>query len=37
MNRLGREDRLFAACLSALAGYVDALAFLRLGGFFVRS
>jgi uncharacterized membrane protein YoaK (UPF0700 family) len=35
MNRLGREDRLFAACLSALAGYVDALAFLRLGGFFV--
>jgi uncharacterized membrane protein YoaK (UPF0700 family) len=35
MNSLGRKDRLFAACLSALAGYVDALAFLKLGGFFV--
>jgi uncharacterized membrane protein YoaK (UPF0700 family) len=35
MNRLDGRVRLFAACLSALAGYVDALAFLNLGGFFV--
>ncbi len=35
MIRLDRRIRLLAACLSALAGYVDALAFLKLGGFFV--
>ncbi len=35
MNRFDRRIRLLAACLSALAGYVDALAFLKLGGFFV--
>ena len=27
--------RIFAVCLAALAGYVDALAFIELGGFFV--
>jgi uncharacterized membrane protein YoaK (UPF0700 family) len=35
MTRFDRRIRLLAACLSALAGYVDALAFLKLGGFFV--
>ncbi len=30
-----RRLRILAICLSALAGYVDALAFLELGGFFV--
>jgi uncharacterized membrane protein YoaK (UPF0700 family) len=35
MMRLDSRVRLFASCLSALAGYVDALAFLRLDGFFV--
>jgi uncharacterized membrane protein YoaK (UPF0700 family) len=33
--RYGRSARLFAASLSALAGFVDAIAFLALGGFFV--
>ncbi len=35
MIRYGRRARLFAASLSALAGFVDAIAFLALGGFFV--
>ncbi len=35
MTRTDRRDRLFAICLSALAGYVDALGFLSLDGFFV--
>jgi len=35
MTRFDRRIRLLAACLSALAGYVDALAFIKLGGFFV--
>ena len=35
MIHYDRRLRVFAACLSALAGYVDALAFLKLGGFFV--
>lgn len=35
VTRTDRRDRLLAACLSALAGYVDALGFLALGGFFV--
>jgi len=35
MTRFDRKIRLLAACLSALAGFVDALAFLKLGGFFV--
>ena len=35
MTRFDRRTRLLAACLSALAGYVDALGYLRLGGFFV--
>jgi len=35
MIRQDRRVRTLATCLSALAGYVDALAFLHLGGFFV--
>jgi uncharacterized membrane protein YoaK (UPF0700 family) len=35
MTRSDSRIRVLAACLSALAGYVDALAFLKLGGFFV--
>lgn len=35
MTRYGLRTRALAACLSALAGYVDALAFIELGGFFV--
>ena len=30
-----RADRVLATCASALAGFVDAIAFLALGGFFV--
>ena len=35
MNRYDRRARAFAMCLSTLAGYVDAIGFLALGGFFV--
>lgn len=35
MTRYDRRVRLFAAVLAALAGYVDAIGFLELGGFFV--
>ncbi|MDP9103873.1 MAG: YoaK family protein [Pseudomonadota bacterium] len=35
MKSLSRSDLTFAVCLSALAGYVDALGFLSSGGFFV--
>jgi uncharacterized membrane protein YoaK (UPF0700 family) len=35
MLRYSRPVRLFAASLSALAGFVDAAGFLHLGGFFV--
>ncbi len=35
MTRFDRRERILAACLAALAGYVDALGFLQLGGFFV--
>lgn len=35
MNRYGRKIWGVAACFAALAGYVDALGFLYLGGFFV--
>ncbi|HEY4344536.1 MAG TPA: YoaK family protein [Parvibaculum sp.] len=35
MTRHDRRTQILAACLSALAGYVDALAFIKLGGFFV--
>ncbi|MAM11841.1 MAG: hypothetical protein CML23_15550 [Rhizobiaceae bacterium] len=35
MNRYGRKIWGLAACFAALAGYVDALGFLYLGGFFV--
>ena len=35
MLRYSRPVRLFAATLSALAGFVDAAGFLHLGGFFV--
>lgn len=35
MNALSLPDRLFAVTLAALAGYVDAVGFIQLGGFFV--
>ncbi|MCA0202023.1 MAG: DUF1275 domain-containing protein [Proteobacteria bacterium] len=35
MLRSDRRIQLIAACLSAVAGYVDAIGFLYLGGFFV--
>lgn len=35
MIHYDRRLRFLAICLSALAGYVDALAFLKMGGFFV--
>ena len=35
MVRHPRSDWLLAACLSWLAGYVDALGFLRMGGLFI--
>lgn len=35
MTRLDRRAQLVAAALAALAGFVDALGFLGLGGFFV--
>jgi uncharacterized membrane protein YoaK (UPF0700 family) len=33
--RYDRRLKLMAACLSALAGYVDAIGFIKLGGFFI--
>jgi uncharacterized membrane protein YoaK (UPF0700 family) len=35
MTRYDQRMRLFAACLSSLAGYVDAIGFIQTGGFFV--
>lgn len=35
MTRYDRRTRALAACLAALAGYVDAIGFLGTGGFFV--
>jgi len=35
MTRLESRARLFAFCLSALAGFVDAIGFIQSGGFFV--
>jgi uncharacterized membrane protein YoaK (UPF0700 family) len=35
MTRHGRTVQALAICLAALAGYVDAVAFLETGGFFV--
>lgn len=35
MTRYDRRLRSLAACLSAVAGFVDAVAFIHLGGFFV--
>ncbi|MFC7499628.1 YoaK family protein [Enterovirga sp. GCM10030262] len=35
MIRHDRREQTLAVCLSALAGYVDAIAFIQLGGFFV--
>jgi hypothetical protein len=37
VTRFDGKIRLLAACLSALAGFVDALAFLKLGGFAYES
>jgi uncharacterized membrane protein YoaK (UPF0700 family) len=35
MTRYDRRSRALAVCLSALAGFVDSLGFIALGGFFV--
>jgi uncharacterized membrane protein YoaK (UPF0700 family) len=35
MIRYGHSLRVFAICLAVLAGYVDAIGFMSLGGFFV--
>ena len=35
MVRYDRRTQALAVCLSALAGFVDAVAFINLGGFFV--
>lgn len=35
MISYSRADRILATCASALAGFVDAIAFIALGGFFV--
>jgi uncharacterized membrane protein YoaK (UPF0700 family) len=35
VTRYDRRTRLLAACLSGVAGYVDAIGFIKLGGFFV--
>lgn len=35
MTRLESRARIFACCLSALAGFVDAIGFIQSGGFFV--
>jgi uncharacterized membrane protein YoaK (UPF0700 family) len=35
MNRYDRRVKILAAALSALAGFVDAIGFMSLGGFFV--
>jgi uncharacterized membrane protein YoaK (UPF0700 family) len=35
LTRLDRRARLFAACLAAVAGYVDGVGFLITGGYFV--
>ena len=35
MTRYDRPTQVLAACLCALAGYIDAIGFIHLGGFFV--
>lgn len=35
MDRLGLRERILAVLLSALAGYIDAIGFVKAGGFFV--
>ncbi len=35
MHRLNRKVYILALCLSALAGFIDAIGFIKLGGYFI--